>query len=334
MPGVNTSMALLPVAEVSHAGEPTPLENQPRQPMSLQGLLRFSMEATRAEDTPSNSEFMPMDDERKKFLEEALKSMTVDVVEILQRQIVLLKGVESLNTSEGNTKYLEAIETILEYVDNIDIANDFHKIGGFTTIYPCMKSTDSKIRAGGCELLAVLCQNNPYCQTVVLDNEFVPKLLYMIENDDDGQVVTKGIYALGGIVRDNPEGLTQLIHYNGLSVLLNCLKSNHENVIIKSAFLLGTLCRAAPNLKEKLTSLGSVPQLVSLFLTERSACHEHVMSLLVSILEDNPVAVDQFKNHSPNMKDLLQRYLSSVNNREECLEEQTYCKRLLHILQS
>ncbi|XP_028153870.1 hsp70-binding protein 1 [Diabrotica virgifera virgifera] len=331
MPVVNTSMALLPVAEASNA-EPT--ENQPRQPMSLQGLLRFSMEATRAEDAPSNSEFAPMDEERKKFLEEALNSMSVDVVQIMQRQIAFLKGVESVDPSECNTNYLEAIETILEYVDNIDIANDFHKIGGFTTIYPCMKSKDSKIRAAGCELLAVLCQNNPYCQTVVLDNEFIPKLLHMIENDNDGQVVTKAIYALGGIVRDNPEGLTQLIHYNGLTMLLNCLKSNHENVIIKSAFLLGTLCRATPNLKEKLTSLGCVPQLISLFLTERSACHEHVMSLLVSVLEDNPVAVDQFKNHSPDMRDSLQRYLSGVNNREECLEEETYCKRLLHILQS
>lgn len=65
-------------------------------------------------------------------------------------------------------------------------------------LYPCMKSPHPKLRAGGCELLAVLCQNNPYCQTVVLDNEFVPLLIKMIDKDEDTNVVTKALYALSG----------------------------------------------------------------------------------------------------------------------------------------
>ncbi|XP_057669150.1 hsp70-binding protein 1 [Diorhabda carinulata] len=334
MPGVNTSMALLPTDESSNVQNQESTRSQPRQPLSLQGLLRFSMEATRAEDAPFNGELLPMDEERKQFLENALKSMTVDIVEVLQRQIQLLRGVESLEAHEDNTKYLEAIETILEYVDNIDIANDFHKIGGFTILYPCLKSSDWKIRAGGCELLAVLCQNNPYCQQVVLDNEFVPKLLTMINTDDDGQVVTKAVYALSGIIRDNPEGVSQLINYNGLSILIQCLKSNHENVIIKSAFLMGALCRSSPKLKDDLIALGCIPQLISLILMDHSPSHEHVILLLVTILEDKPEAVVQFKNYSPNIKEFLQRYLATVNNKEEYYEEENCCKRLLHMLQS
>lgn len=76
--------------------------------------------------------------------------------------------------------------------------SDYHKIGGFKVLYPCLKSPHPKMRAGGCELLAVLCQNNPYCQQIVLDNEFVPKLLNMIENDNNLQVVVKALYALSG----------------------------------------------------------------------------------------------------------------------------------------
>lgn len=43
---------------------------QPRQPSNLQGLLRFAMEATKAEDAPGESSFMPLDEEvnNKKFL--------------------------------------------------------------------------------------------------------------------------------------------------------------------------------------------------------------------------------------------------------------------------
>lgn len=56
-------------------------------------------------------------------MEEALKSMTIDVVEVLQKQIELLKRVEQVSADEDATEYTEAIETILDYIDHIDIAN-------------------------------------------------------------------------------------------------------------------------------------------------------------------------------------------------------------------
>lgn len=72
-------------------------------------------------------------------------------------------------------------------------------------LYPCLKCAHPKIRAGGCELLAVLCQNNPYCQQVVLDNEFVPCLIKMLENETDLEVSTKALYALScTLVSINP----------------------------------------------------------------------------------------------------------------------------------
>lgn len=123
--------------------------------------------------------------------------MTIDVVEILQKQIEIIKKVEKVTAEDDVQEYSNAIDIVLDYIDDIDIANDFHKIGGFMTLYPCLKCPSPKIRAQGCELLAVLCQNNPDCQKIVLDNEFLPMLLRLIENDDDRIVVTKSLYALG-----------------------------------------------------------------------------------------------------------------------------------------
>lgn len=123
--------------------------------------------------------------------------MTVDVVEVLQRQIEILKKVENIAAVDDIQEYSNAIETVLEYIDHIDIANDFHKIGGFMILYPCLKCQHPKIQAGACELMAVLCQNNPYCQQIVLDNEFIPMLLRIIEKNEDRIVVTKAMYALG-----------------------------------------------------------------------------------------------------------------------------------------
>ncbi|KAG5892773.1 hypothetical protein JTB14_007988 [Gonioctena quinquepunctata] len=323
-------MALVPQPNSSNNEEAN--VRQARQPTSLQGLLRFAMEATKAEDAPHDSEFQPMDEEKKKFLENALKSMTIDVVEVLQKQIESLRKVEKWEPGADITEFVEAIETILEYVDNIDIANDFHKIGGFTILYPCLKSKSARIRAEGCELLAVLCQNNPYCQQIVLDNEFIPMLISMIEKDEDMQVAAKAIYALGGIVRENTEGLNQLIHYDGLAVLLGAIKKNNEKFVMKAAFLLSSLCRASCKIKGQMISLGYVPVLISLISTERSQSHEHVLSLLVSLVENNAEAIAECKNSCFNLKDVLQIYIATVRNKEECQEEEEYCKRLLHIL--
>ncbi|KAJ8936832.1 hypothetical protein NQ314_012148 [Rhamnusium bicolor] len=279
-------MALVPQLE-SH-GSNRQLEGNPsgqairqsRQPTTLQGLLRFAMEATKAEDAPHDAEFQPMDDERKKFLEDALKSMTIDVVEVLQNQIRTLQKVNRVRADDDVSQYEEALEKILEYVDHIDIANDFHKIGGCVVLHPCLQCPHPKIRAGVCDLLAVLCQNNPYCQQIILDHEFVPKLLNIIENDEDTQVVVKALYALSG----------------------------------------------------RLVFLDYIPTLIQLMSTERSPSHEHVLGLLVSLVEENPTAVAECKNSKYNLKETLQKYISVIRNKEEYLEEEQYCKRLLHLL--
>lgn len=61
--------------------------------------------------------------QRKKFLEDALKSMTIDVIEVLQKQIHKLKSVGQLKPGDNVEEYIEAIETISDYVDHIDTAN-------------------------------------------------------------------------------------------------------------------------------------------------------------------------------------------------------------------
>ncbi|CAH1118505.1 unnamed protein product [Phaedon cochleariae] len=333
VPVHNTSMALLNQSDAgaSHAEGSS---RQPRQPTSLQGLLRFSMEATRAEDAPRDATFEPMDEERRKFLENALKSMTVDVVEILRKQIDILKKVEQLGSVDDSSEYMQAIETILDYVDNIDIANDFHKIGGFMILHPCFKCLNAQVRAGGCEILAVLCQNNPYCQQVVLDNKIIPCLINMIENDENSNVVVKALYGLSSIVRDNSECFNELVEHNGLIVLLNALKKNNEKFIIKACFLLASVCRSTTEVKNKLITLGYVSALIDLFSMERSPSHEHVLALLVCLVEDNQNAIAECRNSSFNLKDLLHRYIVNVRNKDECQEEEEYCKRLLHVLNS
>ncbi|KAF7275183.1 hypothetical protein GWI33_012106, partial [Rhynchophorus ferrugineus] len=272
------------------------VSQQPRQPTNLQGLLRFAMEATKSEDAPSDSQFQQMDEERKKWLEEAIKSMSVDVIQVLQKQIEILKNVNEIKSDDDISEYESAINIILDHIDNIDIACDFHKIGGFMILYPCLKSSHAMIRSAGCELLAELCQNNPYCQQVVLDNEFIPKLLDMIEKDENILVGLKALYAVSSIVRHNPEGFNQFIHYNGPAILLTTLSKGDDRFLKKATFMLSTLCDCEPDFKSRLVFLEYVPTLISLVSKERQSSHEFVLALLASLVEDNATAINECRN--------------------------------------
>ena len=51
----------------------------PRQPRDMQALLRFAIQATASEDPTTTT--APMSEERRLWLEEALRGLSVDVVQ-------------------------------------------------------------------------------------------------------------------------------------------------------------------------------------------------------------------------------------------------------------
>ncbi|XP_044763906.1 hsp70-binding protein 1 [Coccinella septempunctata] len=339
MPGVQESNEgpKAPIGAICAAPQPTSSNNtsnasipQPRQPNSLQGLLRYAMSAT--ENGSTETKFLPMDEERKKFLETALKSMTINVVEVLQKQIEILMKVDTVKDGDDVSNYLEALENIMDYIDNIDIANDFHKIGGFMILKPCLNCKNAEVRSAVCGLIAELCQNNPYCQKIVIDHEFVPILLHILDNDQEDIVGVKCIYALSAIARDNSEGFSQLVRYGGLNILLRTLNKEDDKFRIKTAFLLSSLCRSQPDLKSRLIFLEIIPILINLISKERKPSSEHILSLLLSLVEDNATALNECRNPEHNFKEILQNYISKVENKEECQEEEEYCKRLMHLI--
>lgn len=56
-------------------------------------------------------------------MEDALKSMTIDVIEVLVKQIKVFDDVGNVTATSSVNQYTEAFYTIMEYVDNIDVAN-------------------------------------------------------------------------------------------------------------------------------------------------------------------------------------------------------------------
>ena len=102
--------------------------SQPRQPKDMKGLLKFCLEATKGEDAPDISDpeavLQSMEADKRKWLEEALSSMAVDVVEQLSNAIKILNS-DSADLDEKE----EVLDCLEDWICNIDMAVNFHKIG-------------------------------------------------------------------------------------------------------------------------------------------------------------------------------------------------------------
>ncbi|GJQ78243.1 hypothetical protein Trydic_g2572 [Trypoxylus dichotomus] len=305
---------------------------QPRPARNLQGLLRFAMETTRAEDAAGPSNFDAMEEERRKFLEDAFKSMTIDVIEIFIKQIKVFDDVGSVTATSSVDQYTEAFYTISEHICSIDMANDFYKIGGFTIFDSCLKSPNSKIKLGACDLLAELCQNNPFCQMIVIENDFLPLVLEILDKDEDDDVCIKALYALSCIVRSNMDGCTKFLELQGLEVLLKTMRKNNDKLRIKSAFFLQALCVMRRDIVEKIMNLCFIPVLINILNGEHSPTHEHIMSLIKVMIENSQEATNICKNPANGLESILKGIHEYSKDKEEYYEEFEYCQDLLNRL--
>lgn len=118
------------------------------------------------------------------------------MIEELQKAIKLLSNIADLHPDDDTSQYESALERIVDFVDNIDIANDFYKIGGFSIFHPCLYSPHSSIRWRAADVIAELAQNNPFCQERFLETGLFPILLNMVDTDPAETVRIKALYAV------------------------------------------------------------------------------------------------------------------------------------------
>jgi len=181
---------------------------------SLQALLRFAIQQTKSEDAPCESAFEQMDPERKKFLENALKNLTVDIMEELE------KALRTLNSPETSVEEkLNALELIEELAGDIDLANNFLKIGGSNIIVKCLESEDSRIKSSAIEIIGEITQNNPFAQAHFTEIDMIPKLILLLKNEDSN-VIKSTMHATSCLVRRFEPPLAIFIEKDGLEMIL------------------------------------------------------------------------------------------------------------------
>ncbi|KZC08673.1 PREDICTED: hsp70-binding protein 1 [Dufourea novaeangliae] len=311
----------------------TLIPNQPRQPTNLQGLLRYAMEATNSQHSANDTLLNPIDEERQRFLKEALSSLSCNIIEELQKSIKILSNVVNLCPDDDTSQQEAALEKIADYVDNIDIANDFYKIGGFSIFGPCLNSLHSSIRWRAAEVIAELAQNNPFCQEKFLETGLFPILLNIVDTDPSENARVKALYAVSCIVREYPVSLKYMDINDGYSVLLRAMQSSVKKLQIKSAFLLCSLCSQENmnNLKLMLVNMGVVEQAAGLLTTNHLL--PEIRDQLLNILDgltnsDFHPALNECRRSELCLQSTLERCIPDLEQ-EENPDQIDICYRLL-----
>jgi len=291
----------------------------------MKGLLKFCYEATKGEDAPDHDSVLKeMDPQRLKWLEEALSGMSVDVVEQLGNGIKILNS----STEDLDSKEI-ALDCLEDWVGQLDMAANFHKIGGFTALQSCLESPEPSLRAGAAHLAAECSQNNPYCQEKFVQENFLDKFVSQLDKDCDPAARVKALYAISCICRDNPTGLAAFAALQGWSVVLRAIQSGNNKLRIKACFFVTAVAPGDEKIQEELVELGVVEQLVQLLQEDHNETHEHVMSGLVSLARNNKAARDRVATEE--VAKMMMERQEMLKGREECEEELEYCKELARL---
>ncbi|RUS90247.1 hypothetical protein EGW08_002028 [Elysia chlorotica] len=308
--------------------------SEPRQPRNMKGLLKFCMEATRNEDAPGPSSFETMSEERKKWLEEALTSMSVSPAERMTVCMKMIQEAEA-DTEDGTEQQIKAVTELQDWAEDMDIANDFIKMNGMCIVPKLIGSEVSELRWRCLELLGTLSQNNPFVQNKLISLKLMPALLNLVDADPNPTVRVKAMFAVSCLVRSNLAAHEEFVASGGLGVLVNAVASTEEKLRIKATFLMTALCEDNPGLRDTLTSDGAVQLMIKL-LKESEHCnsHEHLMSALLNLVTNNAAAKALCLDETVDLKSFLCSRIHFLNDKEEFMEEKEYANRLLQVLNS
>ncbi|XP_073705125.1 hsp70-binding protein 1 [Garra rufa] len=305
-------------------------------PRNLQGVLQMAVEAGSASEGPAPQE--PMTQERMEFLRGALAEVCkgqMDEVEQMKQCLEVLSrdGCRERESDgdeeEEEDEREEALEMLSELCENLDNARDLMKLGGLDLCMSrCLCHSEAGIRWRSAQLIASCAQNMPEVQFYLLNQGALQKLLQLTDHDANSTVRVKALYAVSCLVREQEAGLRDFLSHDGFSVLMRGMQSDSEKLRTKSAFLLVNLLTSHPEHKDTVLSMGMVQQLVSVLRSPHSSVHEHVLGALCCLVEDCPRGVNDCREPSLGLEELLNQRVKDLRGQEESLEELEFCERL------
>lgn len=294
----------------------------------LQSVLKYSTlntEVGSSTDKPSenpDTNLVQMDPERKKWLDEALSTMNINPDDEMKKCMKCLREENDLD------RKLEALETLRDWCEDMNFAIDLYKMNGYELIPILLKDEEPEIRALTCDLVGTCAQNNEYSQETFITTEILSLMLKTLENDNENSVKVKALFAISCIARDYLPSQKKLIELNGLDIVIQSLQTPLEKLQIKSSFFCSSIC-SNPEIKTILTEKCLLQHLVQMYSNPNCTIHEHVLSAINVLIDENPAAIKQAKNMKDlNLKVILKNRLEIIRDDPRYLEEKEMATKI------
>jgi len=303
----------------------------PRQPKDMPGLLKFCLEATSSEDAPvadPDKVLQEMDPERKKWLEEALNTMAVDFIEQLGNGIKILNSdIADLDEKE------DVLDKLEDWLGNIDMAVNFHKIGGYSCLKKSLLCPHPSLRSGASHLIAEISHNNPYCQDRFVREGFLELLTDQLDQDSDEHCQVKALYAISCISRDEPVALAKFGQLGGWSVLVRAVQRDSMKLRTKGCFLISSASQVSGQVVREMVDMGLVIQLAHILHLPFDNSNEHVLSALLTLMKNSSQAREEARGEDLGLAEILASKMNILEDKDEYLECVEHCKSILQLLQ-
>uniref|UniRef100_A0A1B0C910 Putative armadillo/beta-catenin-like repeat-containing protein n=1 Tax=Lutzomyia longipalpis TaxID=7200 RepID=A0A1B0C910_LUTLO len=306
---------------------------QPRQPKNLQGLLKFAMEATSKEDPTGPTEFH-MDEEKRKFLEDALKDMTVDVKKEMLDAVKILNDPDATESDKVN-----ALEVINDLIDSIDNAILFQQLMGFDALIPCLNSKYESVRAAALLLVADLVKNNQSGQLALVQLNIMSTLTNLLTHPDP--ICTNAMSAISSLVTNYDQGVKELFESKEIYKIVKILETRKENrLITKVTFFLSGIPGCHPDFVDKFLDLGIMKYLSELIVpvTQEELQDSQILNKVQNILHATANfctynrSIDDLRIIAPDLSHRLKEIVKVAATDEAFSDIQEYAEKILKVM--
>jgi hsp70-interacting protein len=187
------------------------------------GLLKWSLSYS---DGTSDTPAVPMDLEKRAFLEAVMKDGILDenerMKEILGQMTTAMEVYQRQNGGDGDGDedadihgLLLALVELRDIVEQIDYARAFCSLQGLPFLLGCIQEREAvpePIRMACLAILATLCQNNPPVQLQLLDLGSIKILSDLFFADPSDQIKFRIMQAMSANVRNHETAETVFSH--------------------------------------------------------------------------------------------------------------------------
>ncbi len=258
----------------------------PSKPVRLEdldrGLLQFCLMHSDGNvvDNP-----LPQRDPRDyEWLRKVFSNLESDF-DRLRKAMEVVNERESKGGNNNEGKVNAALEEILFFLEDIDVASDFYKVRGVELTIELLHESTASFREYALAIVSCVVQNNPIPQSIWLQNGMFELVLAILHNERERKVREKALGCMSSLIENKLDYQLKFIEHDGIRILGTFLASTNSQQVMKSAFFLNKLLVNFPqHVAQSIVQLHLVEVLSALLSVDHADVRSKVQLLLVNLL--------------------------------------------------